>query len=132
MAELRYNPLIKDWVMIASHRQNRPHMPKDFCPFCPGSGKVPETFTVLKYDNDFPVLSTNPPVPDAVGNDFFKTGESYGKCEVILYSPDHTATLAELGKENPLYRELAKIVEANNGMWSAEAEKYLLANAKAI
>ena len=26
----------------------------------------------------------------------------------------------------------AKIVEANNGMWCGEAEKYLLANAKAI
>ena len=40
--------------------------------------------------------------------------------------------LAELGKEDPLYRELAKIVEANNGMWCAEAEKYLLANAKPL
>ena len=40
--------------------------------------------------------------------------------------------LAELGKENPLYAELAKIVEANNGMWSSEAEKYLLANAKPL
>ncbi len=42
------------------------------------------------------------------------------------------ADLAELGKDNELYRELAKIVEANNGLWSPEAEKYLLANAKAI
>jgi threonine dehydrogenase-like Zn-dependent dehydrogenase len=40
------------------------------------------------------------------------------------------ADLAELGKEDPLYRELAKIVENNNGLWCAEAEKYLLANAK--
>ena len=29
MAELRWNPMIKDWVMIASNRQNRPQMPKD-------------------------------------------------------------------------------------------------------
>ena len=50
MAELRYHPLIKDWVMIASHRQNRPQMPKDYCPFCPGSGKVADHFDVLKYD----------------------------------------------------------------------------------
>ena len=28
MAELRWHPLIKDWVMIASHRQDRPQMPK--------------------------------------------------------------------------------------------------------
>ncbi len=42
------------------------------------------------------------------------------------------ADLAELGKTDPMYAELAKIVEANNGLWCAEAEKYLLANAKAI
>ena len=32
MAELRYNPLLGDYVMIASHRQARPQMPKDYCP----------------------------------------------------------------------------------------------------
>lgn len=96
MAELRWNPLLKDWTMVASHRQNRPQMPKDWCPFCPGSGKVPEQYDVYKYDNDFPALSTNPPTPDNVGSDFYKTVEAYGKCEVILYSPEHTVTLSEL------------------------------------
>lgn len=38
----------------------------------------------------------------------------------------------EKGKTDPLYAELDKIVKANNGLWSPEAEKYLLANAKAI
>ena len=83
MAELRYNPLTKDWVMIASHRQNRPQMPKGWCPFCPGSGKVPDNFTVHKYDNDFPALSQTPPVPDDVETELYKTREAYGKCEVI-------------------------------------------------
>lgn len=96
MAELRWHPLIKDWVMIASHRQARPQMPKDFCPFCPGSGKVPEVYDVLKYDNDFPALSNTPPEPDPVATDFFKTAPAYGKCEVILYSPGHTITLPQL------------------------------------
>ncbi|MBE7022353.1 MAG: galactose-1-phosphate uridylyltransferase [Ruminococcaceae bacterium] len=96
MAELRYNPLTKDWVMIASHRQNRPQMPKDWCPFCPGSGKVPDDYEVHKHDNDFPALSQNPPEPDDVATDLYKTKEAYGKCEVILYSPDHTATLSDL------------------------------------
>jgi len=96
MAELRWHPLIKDWVMIVSHRQNRPQMPKDWCPFCPGSGRVPDCYDVLKYDNDFPALSQNPPVPDEVATEFYKTKEAYGKCEVILYSPDHNITLPEL------------------------------------
>ncbi|UOF91544.1 galactose-1-phosphate uridylyltransferase [Fodinisporobacter ferrooxydans] len=96
MAELRYNPLLDDWTMVASHRQNRPQMPKDYCPFCPGSGKVPEEYTVYKYDNDFPALSNHPPVPDPVGSGLYKTKEAYGACEVILYSPDHHATLPQL------------------------------------
>lgn len=107
MAELRWNPLIKDWVMIASHRQNRPQMPKDWCPFCPGSGKVPDKFTVYEYDNDFPALSQNPPVPDDVETNIYKTKPAYGKCEVILYSPEHTVTLPELSV--PHIRELVDL-----------------------
>jgi len=98
MAELRFNPLTKDWVMIASHRQNRPQMPKDWCPFCPNpdNDKIKEPYEVLKYDNDFPALSQNPPVPDDVATGVYKTMPGYGKCEVILYSPEHTTTLPEL------------------------------------
>ena len=96
MAELRYHPLTRDWVMIASHRQNRPQMPKDFCPFCPGSGKVPLHYDVMEYDNDFPALSQDPPAPDDVATDLFRTAPAYGKCEVILYSPEHDRTLPEL------------------------------------
>lgn len=39
---------------------------------------------------------------------------------------------AAQGNENPIFRELAAIVAQSNGLWSAEAEKYLLANAKSI
>lgn len=42
------------------------------------------------------------------------------------------ADFREKGKTNPLFTKLADIVEKNNGLWCAEAEKYLLANAKAI
>lgn len=36
---------------------------------------------------------------------------------------------AEKGKTNPVYKTLAEICERNKGLWSFEAEKYLLANA---
>ena len=39
---------------------------------------------------------------------------------------------AELGKENPMFAELDKIVKAHNGLWCYEAEKYLLENAPAL
>lgn len=97
MAELRYNPVSRDWVMVASHRQSRPQMPKDWCPFCAGSGRVPdEGFDVLRYPNDYPALSTDPPEPDDVVGGLFRTAPAYGRCEVLLYSDQHNATLKEL------------------------------------
>lgn len=40
--------------------------------------------------------------------------------------------LADLGTSNPFMADLAEIVEQHNGLWNAEAEKYVLANAPAI
>lgn len=37
--------------------------------------------------------------------------------------------LAEKGKDNPIFAKLAEMVAANNGLWSVEAEAYLLDNA---
>ena len=97
MAELRYNPISREWVMVASHRQARPNMPAGYCPFCPGSGRVPEGgYTAMRYPNDFPALSQDPPEPDGVATDIFQTLPAYGKCEVLLYSDSHTATVAGL------------------------------------
>lgn len=125
MAELRWNPLLRDWTMVAANRQNRPDMPKDFCPFCPGSGKVPEDYDVYKYDNDFPVLSQNPPKPDDVGSEFYRVRESYGKCEVILYSPDHNASLCELEVEH--IKKLVELwLERFNELSRDEKIKYIL------
>jgi len=40
------------------------------------------------------------------------------------------ADFAEKGKTNPVYAHLAELCAANKGLWNAEAEKYLLANAE--
>jgi len=42
------------------------------------------------------------------------------------------ADFKTLGESDPVYAELAKIVEKTNGLWNLEAEKYLLANMKSI
>lgn len=96
-SELRWNPLLKTWTMVAANRQGRPNLPKDWCPFCPGPGKkVPENYEVYKYDNDFPALRLDADEPEIEGNDLYKVQKNYGKCEVILYSPEHNKTLPEL------------------------------------
>lgn len=38
----------------------------------------------------------------------------------------------EKGKTDPLFKELAEICEKHNGLWSAEAEKYLLEKGKGL
>ncbi|HAK45008.1 MAG TPA: L-sorbose 1-phosphate reductase [Spirochaeta sp.] len=42
------------------------------------------------------------------------------------------ADFAELGKTDSFFGELAKLAELNGGLWSVEAEKYLLSNADNI
>ena len=39
---------------------------------------------------------------------------------------------AEKGKTDPMFAKLAELCAANNGLWSPEAEAYLLAHAKKI
>ena len=40
--------------------------------------------------------------------------------------------LEKMGVKDPFYKELNKIVAANNYIWNPEAERYLLANARSI
>ncbi|AEV30354.1 theronine dehydrogenase-like Zn-dependent dehydrogenase [Sphaerochaeta pleomorpha str. Grapes] len=40
------------------------------------------------------------------------------------------ADFAEVGKTDPLYAELDRLVKKHNGLWSTEAEKYLLSQCK--
>ncbi len=96
MAELRFNPLLRTWTIVSPSRQASPAVPRSSCPFCPGSGLVPDQYDVFKYDNDFPALSQNPPAPDPAGSAFYRTSPAYGSCEVILYTSDHEKSLHEL------------------------------------
>ncbi|MGD8191259.1 galactose-1-phosphate uridylyltransferase [Brevibacillus ginsengisoli] len=96
MPELRFNPLLRDWTIVASNRQHRPHLQNKECPFCPGSGKVPDEYTVYMLDNDFPALTPDPDESALINSDLYQAKKAYGKCEVILYSSDHHQSLAQL------------------------------------
>lgn len=100
MSELRYNPFLDTFTIVAANRQNRPHLPKDYCPFCPSFGKVPE-YDVMIYPNDFPALTQSP--TEVVPHSFFWKKEAYGACEVILYSPEHDKRFSQLSV-NQIYK----------------------------
>ena len=61
-------------------RQDRPNQPRtDQCPFCVGGHRGPEPYDVKAFPNRWP------PMPD-------------DRCEIVLYTPDHDATFASLGR----------------------------------
>ena len=60
--ELRFDPLTGEWVSIVGHRQSRPNLPDDGCPFCPGGLEAPEPYTVRWFENRWPAYSPGPAV----------------------------------------------------------------------
>ena len=101
MSELRWNPLLGEWVATATHRQERTFLPPaDFCPLCPTKPggfptEVPEPdYDVAVFENRFPSLRPDPPPPAVAGSELYPVRPGRGICEVILYTPRHEATLA--------------------------------------
>lgn len=94
--ELRWHPFLEEWVAIAAHRQERPHLPENWCPFCPGSGDVPKEYDVFLYHNDFPTFRLDVPELSASTSSLYKAAKSVGVCDVVLYHPDHTKQLGQL------------------------------------
>jgi len=83
LSELRWNPLLEQWVTVAPWRQDRTyHPPADHCPLCPTRPGMPETeipepdYHIAVFENRFPSF----------------TGEQ-GRCEVVCYTPDHESSL---------------------------------------
>jgi UDPglucose--hexose-1-phosphate uridylyltransferase len=97
-SELRWHPLLREWVSVATQRQGRPQLPDDWCPFCPGSGRVPDDYDVYLYPNDFPAFSFENP-PFSPEPELFKSTGAQGACDVVLYSPDHRLLPSQLGVE---------------------------------
>src|SRR5215210_2207614 len=102
VSELRWNPLLGEWVATATHRQERTFLPPaDFCPLCPTKEggfptEVPETsYDLVVFENRFPSLRPEPPAPAVEGTELYPVRPAQGVCEVVLYSSDHNATLAE-------------------------------------
>ncbi|MBM3333102.1 galactose-1-phosphate uridylyltransferase [Candidatus Sumerlaeota bacterium] len=116
--ELRWNPILETWVMVSAQRQRRPFMPKESCPFCPGSGKVPDQYDVYLYPNDFPHLMKDPPEPSIQDDDLLRVERAFGSCDVVLYSPDHTASITQLSREH-----LARLFELWRDHYRAMRER---------
>ncbi len=71
------DPLSGRQVIVVPERQGRPNLPDRGCPFCVGGREAPEPYDVRVFPNRWPSLGD-------------------GRAEVVLFSPDHTASLGNL------------------------------------
>lgn len=96
LGELRFDPLTREWVNIVGHRQHRPNLPVDGCPFCVGGLEAPDPYDVRWFTNRWPAFAPGPPIElatDAVGT---PARPAVGACEIVLFSPEHDQSLATL------------------------------------
>ncbi len=106
-SEIRHDPLLGEWVVVASHRQGRTyHPPAGECPLCPSRdgrhSEIPaDDYDVVVFENRFPSLTGDPgpgsgPGAPADGDDPFPRRPGAGRCEVVCFTPDHDASFADL------------------------------------
>ena len=103
VSELRWNPVLSEWVITATHRQDRTFLPpREHCPLCPSRPGTPpteidrETFEVVVFENRFPSLHRDPPPPAVEGTPLVPVRPAAGVCEVVVYTPEHEASLGSL------------------------------------
>ncbi len=116
----RYNPLLREWVLVSPQRMGRPWLGRTEAPavtkrptydpqcyLCPGnlragSTRNPQYTATFVFDNDFPALlpgegtidPSTPPVSPAAG--LFVARAERGVCRVVCYSPRHDQDLSSL------------------------------------
>ncbi|MFW6279145.1 MAG: galactose-1-phosphate uridylyltransferase, partial [Bacillota bacterium] len=102
MSELRWDPIRREWIITATHRQDRTFKPpEDYCPLCPTEEggfptEVPaEDYDLVVFENKFPSLQDPPPEMEVEGTDLFAVDESQGICEVVLFTSDHGAVMSQ-------------------------------------
>lgn len=104
MSELRFNPFLSQWTIIAAHRQDRTYFPPaDSCPLCPTVPGEAQTeipfadYQVAVFENRFPSLTSRPEAAASPGS-LLKAAPAHGVCEVVCYTPDHDRTFADLSR----------------------------------
>lgn len=128
MSELRQDPLVQRWVVIAEERASRPSafghgesastLASD-CPFCPGreAETCPEVLALREpgtrpnapgwrvrvVPNKYPALRSEVPPPVAC-SELYRVLPGLGVHDVIIEGPEHTRSISEL--DLPLVREV--------------------------
>ncbi|MGE5764705.1 MAG: hypothetical protein ACM3ZF_12785 [Mycobacterium leprae] len=145
MATMRWNPLASRWVVLSTARASRPEMlakPGGVCPFCPGSeaqttetiaayGGDEQTWRVRVFRNRYPAFD-EVAAPGARGSRG-RERPAYGRHEVVVMTPDHTADPADLSDEQMahVFRALADRMAAHAAAGFAHTQMFVNVGAAA-
>ncbi len=106
--QARFDWLLDEWVVVASHRQDRTFRPAgDQCPLCPSTAgnytEIPApAYEVVVFENRFPAFGSRTagglPTgwPRGVPDGLLRTRPAAGRCEVVCFSQRHDASFADL------------------------------------
>jgi UDPglucose--hexose-1-phosphate uridylyltransferase len=125
----RFNPLLREWVLVSPHRTQRPWLGKvdetippnrleydPACYLCPENERAngahnPKYTSTFVFENDYAALFANPPRVETNEDDLLIAESEAGICRVVCFSPRHDLTIPVM---TPL--EVRKVVNT----WSEQ------------
>jgi UDPglucose--hexose-1-phosphate uridylyltransferase len=121
----RFNPLIREWVLVSPHRTQRPWQGQveaavgdklasydPQCYLCPGNARAggvhnPHYEGTFVFDNDFAALKPDGPLGEIREQELLLAVSERGRCRVVCFSPRHDLTLARMR-----VADIERVVEA--------------------
>lgn len=137
----RFNPLIREWVLVSPRRTERPWQGKEErppeapgvaydpeCYLCPGNarangGRNPQYRSTFVFDNDYPALYLESPTEELDESGLLVARAEPGICRVVCFSGRHDLALALMSTDEirrvldvwtEQYRELGGLPQINH------------------
>jgi UDPglucose--hexose-1-phosphate uridylyltransferase len=125
----RFNPLLREWVLVSPHRTQRPWRGRldetippntleydPACYLCPENERAngarnPKYTSTFVFENDYAALFANPPRVETNEDGLLIAESEAGICRVVCFSPRHDLTIPVM---SPL--EVRKVVNT----WSEQ------------
>ena len=110
----RFNPLLREWILVSPHRTQRPWLGKvdatpqpalaafdPSCYLCPGNSRAggvrnPQYPSTFVFDNDFAALLPGAPPTSIDESGILQAHSERGICRVVCFSPRHDLTVPRM------------------------------------
>jgi UDPglucose--hexose-1-phosphate uridylyltransferase len=121
----RLDLLRHEWVVISPARNVRPldtgSNGENGCPICPGGIELPFRYGAAVFENRFPSLVADPPIPP----EHELAGPAQGRCEMVIYTSRHDTCFGKLGASE-LGRLLAIWADRSRALWQDDRHEFVM------